>query len=960
MKKTRRTLLSAFSALLALSAALLVPPALVRAQDQAIAPVQAAQAPQPDPYALDNKIPVDPRITVGQLPNGLRYWIRENREPKNRAELRLVVNAGSVLEDEDQRGLAHVVEHLAFNGTTHFPQQKLVEFMESIGMRFGPDLNAFTSFDETIYLLKVPTDTPAILETAFLILEDWAHNVTFDPKAVDKERGIILEEWRLGQGAETRIRDKQFPVLLAGSRYAERLPDGKMEVIEKFSYDTLKRFYKTWYRPDLMAVVAVGDFDRAKIEELVKKRFAPIPAPPDAPPRPSYPVPDHQGTLFTIAADKEASSSVVAVYHKLPLADQSTVGSYRRMLVERLFNDMLNDRLGEIAQKPDPPYLGALSSRGRFVGSKDVYVVSALVGDGGIPRGLRAIYAEVERVAQFGFTATELERRKATALRYFERALAERETEDSQAYAEEFTRAFLQGEPTPGIQYEYDMHKLFLPGITLEEVNALAREWMTHDNRVVMASLPDKPGVPVPTEAGLAAVLEEVKSETLAAYEDTTTDAPLIAAEPAPGEIVSRREVPEVGVTEWTLSNGARVVLKPTGFKEDEILFRATSAGGISLAEDRNLVPANTADQVVPAGGLGVFSVVDLEKKLAGKAVSIQPSIDELEEGLSGSASPRDAETLFQLVYLTFTEPRPDPVVFDVLKSQLKTYLENRTKSPETVFSDTLRTTLQRDQPRFRPMTVDEIPQMNLEKSLAFFRDRFADASDFTFILVGNLDLAVIEPLVKRYLASLPSLKRAETWKDWRVSPPEGVVKRTVEKGLEPKSLTAIVFSGPFEDAPANRVNIRAAAQVLETRLRKLLREKLSGTYDVRVYPSYGRIPREEFRMAIDLGTDPARIDEMTAAIFAEIKALRKKGPTAAEVEEVRLAESRDYETDSRQNGWWLAELVERYRLGEDPAAILRIPDSFKLLTRASIQAAAKTYFNTDRYVQVTLYPEKR
>jgi zinc protease len=938
----------------ALSAVLFVPPAPVRAQDQAAPP--AAPAGQ---YALDQKIPVDPRITVGRLPNGLRYWVRENREPKNRADLRLIVNAGSVLEDKDQLGLAHVVEHLAFNGTTHFPQQKLVDFMESIGMRFGSDLNAFTSFDQTIYMLQIPMDSPAVVDNAFLILEDWAHNVTFDPKAIDKERGIIVEEWRLGQGADARIRDKQIPILLSGSRYAERLPDGKKEVIETFAYDTLRRFYRTWYRPDLMAVIAVGDFDRAKIEALIKQRFGPLTVPPGAPPRPDYPVPDHDGTLFAIAADKEASSSIVAVYHKLPAADQSTVGAYRRMLVERLFNDMLNDRLAEIAQKPDPPFLGAVSSRGRFVGSKDVYVLSALVGDGGIPRGLRAIYTEGERVARFGFTATEIERRKSAAMRYFERALAEKETEDSGAYAEEFTRAFLQGEPTPGIQYEYDLHKQFLPGITLDEVNALAREWMTDRNRVVMASLPEKPAIPVPTEAELRTVLEEVKTETLSAYEDTTTNAPLLAAEPAPGEIVARREVPEVGVTEWTLSNGARVVLKPTNFKEDEILFRATSAGGISLADDRNLVPANTADQVIPAGGLGVFSAVDLEKKLAGKAVTIRPSIDELEEGLSASASPKDAEVLFQLVYMTFTEPRPDPVVFDVLKSQLKTYLENRTKSPETVFSDTVRTTLQRDQPRFRPMTVDEIPQMDLQKSLAFYRDRFADASDFTFVLVGNLDMAAIEPLVRRYLASLPSLHRKESWKDWRVSPPEGVVKRVVEKGVEPKSLTAIVFSGPFRDDPANRINIRATAQVLESRLRKLLREKLSGTYDVGVRPTYNKVPREEFRMSIDLGTDPARMDEMSKAIFSEIKKMQKKGPTVQEVDEVRLAESRDYETRSRQNDWWLDELSESYWLGEAPAAIVRFPDSLKLLTPASVKAAAKTYLNTKRYVQVTLYPEK-
>jgi zinc protease len=921
----------------------------------ALAPL-AAQA---DKYPLDQKIPVDPKITVGELGNGLRYYIRENRKPENRAELRLVVNAGSVLEDEDQLGLAHVVEHMAFNGSKHFPKQKLVDFMESIGMRFGPDLNAFTGFDETIYMLKVPTDSSEILETSFLILEDWANGLTFDPKAIDKERGIIVEEWRLGQGADARMRDKQFPVLFRGSRYAERMPVGKKEVIENFKYETLKRYYRTWYRPDLMAVIAVGDFDRARIEELVRKHFASIPVPPGAPPRPSYPVPDHDETLFALATDKETSESVVAVYHKLPLRDQGTVGSYRQMLVERLFNSMLNERLLEITQKPGAPFLGAVSSQGRFIGSKEVYVLSALVEAGGIAGGLRALYTEGERVARFGFTATELERQKSEMMRVFENALAEKETEDSGTYAQEFSRSFLQEEPTPGIQYEYDLHVQFLPGITLDETNRLAKEWMTERNRVIMANAPEKEGAGVPSEKELLAVLEEVKQEKIDPYEDTTTDAPLLPGIPEPGEVVSSRTIAAAGITEWTLSNGARVVLKPTAFKEDEILLRATSAGGVSLAEDENLIPANTADQVVASGGLGEFSAVNLQKKLAGKAVFIRPTIGELEEGLSGNASPRDAETLFQLIYLTFTAPRPDPLVFDVIKSQLKTFLENRDQSPETVFSDTIRKTMQRDQPRFRPMTVEEIPRMNLEKSLAFYRDRFADAGDFTFVFVGNLDLEKIKPLVCRYLASLPSRGRKETWRDWRVPPPDGVVKRTVEKGVEPKSLTAIVFSGPFKSDSGNRLAIRAAGQVLETRLRKLLREKLSGTYDVAVQPSTSKIPREEYRVTIDLGADPARMDDMTRAIFREIKSLKKMGPTEKEVDEVRLAESRDYETNSRQNDWWLAQLTERYRTGEDPAGLMRIPDTLALLTRESVRTAARTYFNTKRYVQVTLYPEK-
>jgi zinc protease len=921
---------------------------------------QGAAPQRPDEFALSGKVPVDSRITTGQLENGLRYWIRENREPKNRADLRLVVHAGSVLEGEDQRGLAHMVEHLAFNGSKHFPRQALVDFMESIGMRFGPDLNAFTGFDQTVYMLRIPMDSKEILEKSFLILEDWAHGVNFDPKAIDKERGIVIEEWRLGQGADERMRAKQFPVLFRGSRYAERMPIGTRETIETANAEALKRFYHTWYRPDLMAVIAVGDFDRTRILALVRSHFAGIPRAKGAPARPVYPVPDHSDLLFAVATDKEETNSSVAVYHKLPVTDQSTVAAYRQMLVERLFNAMLSVRFTEIAQKPGAPFLGAASSKGLLVESKEVYALSALVPEGGIARGLQALYAEGERVGRFGFTETELERQKSEMLRAFEQAFTERATEDSNDLAEEYTRAFLEGEPTPGIAWEYEAHKRFMPEITLEKINRLAKEWMTGPNRVVVVNAPEKAGVPVPTDKEFASVLASVQTDELSAYKDTTTNKPLLPEMPESGSVVSTRMRPEIGVTEWTLSNGARVVLKPTHFKEDEILLRATSPGGISLAADENLIPANTASQVVSAGGLGAFSALDLEKKLAGKTVSVRPTIGELDEGLSGSASPRDAETLFQMIYLTFTAPRPDPGVFEVMKAQLKAFLENRTKSPESVFSDTLSSMMQRDQPRFRPMTVDEIPKMDLEKSFAFYRDRFADASDFTFVFVGNLDLEAIKPLVCRYLASLPSLHRTEAWKDWRVPPPDGVVKRTVEMGVEPKSLTAAVFSGPFRYTLENRNAIGAACQVLEIRLRKLLREKLSGTYSVNVQPSVSKIPREEFRVSIELGADPNRIDELSRAMFKEIGRLQTNGPNAQEVKEIRTAESRDYETSSRQNGWWLSQIAGQYMLGEDPAEVIRIPASLDLITKDVVRDAARAYFNTKRYVQITLYPEKK
>jgi zinc protease len=792
------------------------------------------------------------------------------------------------------------------------------------------------------------------------MLEDWAHNVTFDEKAIEKERGVVIEEWRLGQGADARMRDKQFPVLFRGSRYAERQPIGSKEVIETFKPETLRRFYRTWYRPDLMAVIAVGDFDRAKMEELVRKQFSGIPRDPKAPPRPVYPVPDHDDTLFAIATDREASRSTVAVYHKLPLRDQSTVGAYRQRTVEIIFNSLLNRRFNEIAQKPDPPFLGAGANEERFVASKEVFGLSALVSEGGIARGLRALYTEGERVARFGFTATEFERQKSDMMRFYERALVERETEDSSDFAEEFTRSFLEGEPIPGIEYEHALQTHFMPGIAIEEVNRLAREWMTEKNRVIMVNAPDKPGLETPTAAGLLAVLEGVKKEEITAYEDTVSDAPLLAELPAPGEVVSTRTVEAAGITEWMLSNGIRVVLKPTKFKEDQILVRAVSPGGISLAEDENLIAANTADNVVSAGGLDGFSAVELQKKLAGKSITLSPTISELEEGLSGSASPKDAETLFQMIYLNFTAPRADPAVFEAFKAQLKAMLENRVKNPETVFSDTLRSTMQRDQPRFRPMTVDEIPRMDLEKSMAFYKERFAEAGDFTFIFVGNLDLEQMRPLVCRYLASLPTIGRKEAWKDWRVPPPEGVVKRKVVKGLEPKSLEAIVFSGPMKSTMESRLALRAATQVLETRLRKILREKLGETYDISVSPYASKVPREEYRVMIDLGADPKKIDSLSKVIFKEIKKLQDKGPADREIADVRTAESREYETNVRENGWWLEELSDRYWLGEDPAEALRFPDVLAKLSKSDVQAAARAYFNSKRYVQVTLYPEKK
>lgn len=913
----------------------------------------------PEAKSLDQTLPIDSKLIYGRLENGLRYYIRKNLRPENRAHLHLVVNAGSVLEDDDQLGLAHFVEHMAFNGTKNFAKQDLIKFMESIGMRFGPELNAFTSFDETVYILEIPADSPEAMKKAFQILEDWAQGLSFEPEEIDKERGVIIEEWRLRRGAYARMQDKQFPILFQGSRYAQRLPIGEMKVIESFGHETLKRFYRDWYRPDLMAVIAVGDFDEPTIEKLIKEHFSRLSAPPNPRPRALFEVPDHPETLFAIAQDKEATGTSVAVYHKLPLRDQSTVAAYRQRIIEQLYNAMLNQRFYELTQKPDPPFIRAFSSRGLFIRCKEVYTLSATVKDEGIERGLETLFLESERVTRFGFTQSELDRQKRDLLRSVEQIFKEREKRESGSYVSEYTRHFLQGEPIPGIEYEFELHKQFLPGITLEEINRLGREWITPKNRVVLVSAPEKEGLQVPPEKRLLEVLQQATSKEITPYKDIVAEQPLLEAIPEPGKIIKTEAIKEMGITKWELSNGVEVILKPTDFKQDEIVMRAFSPGGTSLAKDEDFIPANTAAQVISAGGLSNFTAIDLRKALSGKVVSVRPFIGEVEEGLFGSASPKDLETLFQLIYLTLTAPRADATIFSVLTGQIKAALANRAASPEVAFMDTLQTTLSQNHYRARPMTVEIIGEMNLQKSYAFYKDRFADASDFTFLFLGNLDPEVMRPLVERYLGALPSLNRTETWRNVGINPPPGVVHKEVWKGLEPKSQTGIVFTGPFQHDQAHRTAIRALSLILETKLREVIREELSGTYGVMVRPTYSKIPDEEYSLTINFGSDPARVDELVKAVFQEIDNLKTKGPSEKDVSDAREALFREYETGMKQNGWLLIQLYYKYQLAEDPRDLLAFGQSLKSLTPEVIQEAARTYLNANNYVKVTLYPEK-
>jgi zinc protease len=908
--------------------------------------------------AAATPLPFDPAVTVGTLPNGLRYYIRENHKPEKRAELRLVVNAGSVLEDEDQRGLAHMVEHMAFRGTKRFARNQISSYLESVGMRYGPDINAFTSFDETVYMITIPTDTAAIVDKGFQILAEWAHNVAFEPSQIEKERPVVIEEWRLGQGAENRMQNKWFPILFSGSQYAERLPIGLKSVLEAYKPSTLRGFYDTWYRPDLMAVVAVGDFDKRQIESLIKRYLAAIPPAVNPRARALFPVPPHDSTLVSINSDKEATRSVIRLLYKQPKRFNTTTATYRQHLVEELFGSMFNDRFSEITQKPNPPFINAFASQGDLVRSAESFSLTAMVADNGIQRGLNALLTEGERVKRFGFLQSELDRAKKDLQRGIEQEYAERDKTNSDVYAESYVSAFLQSEPSTSIQYDLDAVARLLPGITLAEVNKLAGEWMTDTNRVLATTSPDKPGIVNPSRGELLLAFDAVKGADIAAYTETSPSQQLVDRDPTGGRVISERQIKEVGITEWKLSNGVRVLLKPTDFNADQINFTSYSPGGASLLPDASYIAASAADLIPTTSGVGKFTVIDLQKFLAGKQVSVYPSIDDLSEGISGSASQRDVDTMLQLVYLYFTQPRLDTSLVNTFIGRFKGVLANRSASPEAAFSDTLQVTMAQHSVREQPVSAATLDRIDPVKSFDFYKDRFADASGFTFVFVGNFKPDSIKPRIEKWLGALPSTGRKETWRDTGIRPPTGVVQRVVKKGAEPKARTALVFTGPFEYSRQNRYYLSALGELLNIKLREALRENLGGTYGVSVNPGATRDPRPSYRFTIGFGSAPERLEALTAAALAQIDSVKRFGTTPEYLNKVKEAAFRARETAIKQNGYWLSQISTFDQSGWPLAEIPNGEKLISALTVEDLQRAAVKYLRTDNYVRVSLYPE--
>ena len=920
-----------------------------------------AQAPEGD-------IPFDPEAHHGVLSNGLTWYVKENREPLNRAQLRLAIRAGSILEEEHEQGLAHYLEHMAFNGTERFSGHEIIEYLESIGSKFGPDLNAHTSFDETVYKIEIPTDDPEIIDTAFEILSDWAFAIVMDPEEVEQERGVVLEEWRTRRGAGARIRDLQYPVLFGESRYSERLPIGLPEVIETATLEDLQGFYERWYRPDLMAVAIVGDFEAERMVELIRRHFAPPPegeayqeraARPAAPTvRPEYPVPPHAEPRVTVETDPEMSSTTIRIYSKLPPRTGQSVATYRHLLTQSLFAMMANARLFERTQVADPPFIGAWFGQGLFLANTAVLYASARVDEDGVERGLDTVLEEMQRILRYGFTATELEREKANLLRSMESAWLERDQRPSVRLVEEYVRHYMEGETVPGIDAEYELHQQLLPEITLQEVNTLAEPWRTMESTVAMVSGPEAVASGPEVEQALLAKLQGTASLQVDPYEDIASDVPLMADLPAPGSITAEEPIEEIDAVRWTLSNGATVIAKQTDFRNDQVLLKATSPGGTSLVADGDYIAAITATAIAEGSGAGVHDRVALDKLLAGNTAAAEPFIGALFEGFSGSSSPEDLETLFQLVTLYGTAPRLDPTYFSSYSSRLRSHLENRRAQPDAVWADTLRSALSQDHFRSRPFTVEVLEEMDLERSIAVYEDRFADFGDFTFIIVGSFDWDQLRTLASTYLAALPAAGRQEQWRDLNIDPPPEVVDLAVYKGIEPRSRTRLVFAGEMDWSRPEAMALVALKEMLQAKVRERIELDLGSTYSIHVGASASLLPDPEYRVFVDFGSDPARADELLDEVFGSVDWLVGGGEQEY-LDTAKELISGAREEQQRRNGFWLGQIEAVVERGEDFSVIPAFDDRLEALTLNEVVDAAARYLSRDRYVRVVLLPEE-
>ena len=910
---------------------------------------------------LADPIPVGPQVQKGQLANGLTYYIQKNARPEKRLELRLVVKAGSVLEDDDQRGLAHFVEHMAFNGSTHFKKHELISYLQSIGLKFGADLNAYTSFNETVYTLPLPTDKREAVEKGFLVLQDWAQGIAFNDPDIDSERGIVLEELRLGKGAQDRMNKVLFPKIFSGSKYADRLPIGTEDNLKGFKYETIKRFYKDWYRPNLMAVVVVGDIEPADAKALVESHFTQLKNPAVERPR-TYPtLPVRSASEAVVVTDTETANDVMQMLFPVtPDRTEVTLGDTRQKTVERLFGMLLGQRMQELTQQANPPFVGGGSGLSALMPGYRMFSASALLGRQGSEPAIAALVQENERARQFGFSNDELERGKKNMLRGYEQGFAEREKTNSAVYAAEYIRNFLQNESIPGIANELAYATEMLPTITVTEVNAFARNVIPEKAaKLVIFTGTEKADANVPKNTELLAAVQKAEQTAVVAKVEKAVATRLMTQLPKPGRIVAERRNETLGLTELDLSNGIKVILKSTDFKNDEILMGASRFGGQSLYPLADKYNAAYANNVISSMGMAQFAPIELQKMLAGRVVGLSANIATLVDAVGGSASNADLETLLQLVHLRFGPTRRDADLFESFVSRSRDATKNALVRPESIFQDALQTALYGGNPWvFLTPKPADFEGLKLDRIQAIYEDRFSSAKGFTFVFVGSIQPEVIKPLLATYLASLPTGDVPTQYVDLGVRPVTGVVKQEVRAGSEPKAQVAIHFTGPAAYSRQERMRVQALVDVLNIKIIDVLREKLTLIYGGGMGGGLSRAPTQSYDLSLSLPCGPENVDKVIAGAFGEIKKLQDEGPQAEDLEKVKQNWLIAHRRAQRENGYWMGALQNAVLYGDDPTQLLNYEKEVAALTVAEVQTAFQRYLRQDNYVQMVLLPK--
>ena len=912
-----------------------------------------------DTLAWSSPLPFDKDVKVGKLKNGFTYYIRKNTEPEKRVTMYLGVKVGSILEKEEERGLAHFLEHMNFNGLKHFPKNELVDYLQKAGVRFGSDLNAYTGFNETVYQLPIPSDDPELLKNGLQVMRDWAQDALLSSDEIDKERGIIMEEMRGGRGASQRMQEQMLPVLLNGSLYSNRLPIGTEEVVMGFKHQLIRDFHQRWYRPDLQSIIIVGDIDPQQMEKEVVRLFSDMKVVKKPAERKQFGIDLLNKNQFKVITDPEMPQTVARILIKHPKSEVKSVGDYRTSLIKGVFNQVINARLREISQKPDAPFLQAFVSVDGVLDVFDAMTLVAVPKPNQLEASIQTVYRELKRFEQFGITESEFQRAIAMYSKSNEMAYHVRDKVKSDTYVNNYLGHFLRGEAAMSIEQDYQLTKQLLPSLTLKEVEAIGNKYYAETNRDIIIMGPEKDKDKMPDEAIVNNWLGSVNKETLTAYEDQVSDLPLLSKEPVKGTIKSVKAIDAIGSKELTLSNGVKVILKPTTFKNDQILISAFSEGGHSLYDDKDYFNASNAAGIVNSSGVGQLNAVEIRKYLAGKNVGISPYISERFEGVSGSTDKEGLKTAFELIHAYFTEPRLDEDIFQGIIAKTIASMENRESEPRFVFQTAINKALYGDNIRKNNASPEQIKSISKERTLEIFKERFADASGFTFTIVGSFNEEDLKPYLEQYLASLPSSNKPEEARDLKILPPAKGVEVVVNKGKEAKAQVSLAFLGDYTYNDDENINMDALESVLSIKLLERLREDESGVYGTGASASYSKFPTGRYSFNIGFGTSLDKYQSLINSALDEINKIKKNGPTQVDLDKFIIEKTRQYELDLKENNYWLGEISGAYRLKEDPTATLKYLEKLKKVNISSVKAVAEKYLKEDKLFKFILLPEE-